>query len=110
MGFVVQTLSCEKGYGTLVVLQVRSPRMLNHSSFDPSPLDPDIRLPQVEPVADVDFSEASFGVGGGDEYVAMLAQQARLQSGRDGHEIRVEQSTSRRLEVPQGPPYRFNHG
>jgi len=84
--------------------------MLTHPSFDSSPFGPDIRLPKVAPVADVDLSEAAIGVGGGDEYVAMLAQEARLQSGREGHEIRVEPSTSRRIEVPQGPPYRFNHG
>jgi hypothetical protein len=86
------------------------PAMMTRDSSDSnSPLSRASTQERVTKV-DVDLADLTIGVGGGDEYIAMLAQEARLNSGSDEQAPTGEQFPSRRVEVPKGPPYRYTNG
>ena len=75
--------------------------------LDPS--EEEIGVSEVSPADELDLSKEEIGVGAGDDYLAMLAQERRLQGGEDGQQVRGEPYPSRRLEVLKGPPYRYTN-
>jgi hypothetical protein len=84
--------------------------MMTRDSFDSNLRLPKASTQQSSTVVDVDLADMSIGVGGGDEYIAMLAQEARVNSGGNNQALRGEHVPSRTVEVPKGPPYRYNNG
>lgn len=81
---------------------------------NPDSKGPTTRFPVVSSVSNIDLSDMEIGVGGGDAYIAELAQKLAEEARRnniDGEDAKPKEiiHSPRRVEIPKGPPYQYNN-